>query len=223
MKQKAILITLVILALLAADFWFVRTGLLTGDRSVSDENGPMENVQAIACGLAALVFLRTALRATRGRELAGFFALLLTNFFFREVDVDDPKLGVHWLIIFFTQGIGRTVLLAPLWVWLAWKIFRRARNVLRDLVDFSATYSAVIFAVGMAFGFAGQIFDGMHGHKTATIFFFEEFTEVNGYTCLLIAALLYDPAAPSSIPLLKKILARILPRSLRPDTDTSLP
>ena len=178
------LVVLLVADLAAIGYGFGADELL----AVAYENGPVENMQALAILLSCGVYLWIALRGKRTALTAASLSLLCLSLLLRELDIDHPSLGVSYVIIFFVQGGGRNALLPALW---ALVLLFAARNFRRNkalMISYAKTTSGLLLIAAGGVTALGWIFD----HLTpigALSMFCEEFIEMNGYALLLLAAL----------------------------------
>lgn len=101
----------------------LRFGVIT-----AEENGAIENVQAIEMGLSAVVYGFIACRTFNGeRLLHASLALLSLNFVLRELEIQD--LSVPAWVISIGSGPGRDIFLTTAWLILVVLIVRHRERV----------------------------------------------------------------------------------------------
>lgn len=178
-----------LVVLLLADIAAIAYGFGANELlAVAYENGPVENVQALALLLSGMVYLRIAFREKRAALTASSLALLCLSLLLRELDIDSPALGVSYIVIFFVQGGGRNAMLPALWALVLLFAARDFRGYVARMIAYLKSTSGLLLIAAGGVTALGWIFD----HLTpigALSMFCEEFIEMNGYALLLLGAL----------------------------------
>jgi hypothetical protein len=179
-----------LILLLLADIAAIGFGFGSGElHAVADENGPIENVQSFLLLLSCGIFLGIACVEKRATLTSVVLSLMSLSLLLREIDVDDPALGVSYIIIFFVQGGGRNAILSALWAIVILFIARDFRRHSEMLFCYLKSTSGLIaIAAGVVTALAWP-FDHHLIFKGDLAMFCEEFIEMNGYALLLLAAL----------------------------------
>lgn len=175
--------------LLVADLAALCAGFGGGEfRALGAENGPLENLQSLMLLGCFGVYLRLARVEKRVALTAGILSLLCLSLLLRELDLDEPSLGVSYIIIFFVQGAGRYAVMALLWtvaVLLVARDYPRHRDAM--IRYFQSTSGRIVMVSGCVTAL-GWIFDHLT-RRGGYSMFWEEFIELNGYALLLLGAL----------------------------------
>ncbi len=127
--------------------------------AIANENGLMENLQALTLGLGALYCLLAATRQARrhGQFVLLSLALGLFGFFLREVDVE--KLDLPASLIALGSGAGRNLLLLGGVLALLVVFVRNFRELGSQLVAFLKHEACVPLYLGVGCYLAGDLFD----------------------------------------------------------------
>ncbi len=154
-----------------------------------EENGVLENLQALVIAAALLVYLLAFHDGSRAtRPLAVLFAFVCFCFFFREVDF--RVLDVPGWVVNVTSGYIRDLLflglLALLLIFLYWR-----RDSLPGFFRFLCSRLSVPLYLCAALLILGDVLEGGGLLRVAPTKFWEEFAEVNAYFALFMAALCF--------------------------------
>ena len=176
--------TAILAAWLAIALW-TASALAQGNTAVHAENGPLENAQVLAIGLAGILFLGLACFEKKSNSLFDFFlALLCYSFALRELDVETFDLPSFIHLIGSGSGRNATTGLAYLAL-LAYAIATGISLHWRAGISFLKTTAGKLLAAAAAILIAGDLFEKAHSvphHE-----YLEEATELLGY-CLVLAA-----------------------------------
>lgn len=175
--------------LLVADLAALCAGFGGGEfRALGAENGPLENLQSLTLLGCCGIYLWTARVEKPVALTAAVFSLLCLSLMLRELDLDDPSLGVSYILIFFIQGAGRYAVLAVLWVVAALFLARDLPRHRDTMIRYCQSTSGRIVIASGCITALGWIFDHLTAKGGFTMFC-EEFIELNGYALLLLGAL----------------------------------
>lgn len=167
---------------------FIYPVFITDHPKLYNENGLIENLQALTLILTSILFLLNALKKNRNDRLFMlFFAWLTFSFFLREVDVEDFDLPS--IIIFLGgHGVGRNTMLALGFLTIIF-FYIKERKFYNPLIKkFALSFEGVLIIQSAIFLVCSDFFE--KSHSLAYHQFYEELFELYGYLLLLIAALL---------------------------------
>lgn len=164
--------------------------LLFNNVDVYQENALLENLQALILSISFFVFLMVLKEKRNDRTLVLFFAILCLSFVLRELDVE--RFDLPEIIIFLGAGKGRNfMLLAGFSTTLFFFIKHRVayNKVLRAFI--SSPMFRLLMAAMVAL-IASDIFErsSLDHHV-----YYEEISELFGYTLLLVASIHFFPQA----------------------------
>jgi hypothetical protein len=164
---------------------------MNDDWQLYQENGLMENLQALCLFIAALLFVFAAFTLTSAnRYVMCMFATISVALMLRELNVEDFDLPE--VIIFLGAGKGRSFLLLPLLI--SWFFMFKQRGYYSH--HFSL-YIRTPFAIYGILAFVAVLCSEPFDKKMIMIehrMFFEEMFELAGYYLYAIAALLATPS-----------------------------
>ena len=156
-----------------------------GNMLVTEEDGPIEILQALILALSLVLFLRAAfVDKWSERAIVLFCAMICYAGILREVDFD--KMGLGAFADFVLYGAGRY---ATLIVGFAAVLGYAALNFRRYFdasLRFLKSASGILLAMAGAFIFAGGYFEHSEFESAQ---FLEEFFELVGYYCIMASAL----------------------------------
>jgi hypothetical protein len=177
---------LIVLFAGAANSYFL-TGWYVGlGPGLSQEHGPMEDVQLCALGIALALFLFAYSKGTGAvKAAAATLSILIAAGLIREIDVKSIG-GPDWLRWLARHGLQEVLfalMTVPIPVYLLMK-----RRYFRDLLRLAMRREALFLcAAGTAIFIGSVILDRKVTH-TDDVRFWEEFIEYNGYLLFAAAA-----------------------------------
>ncbi len=186
-NQVTRLSTILVIALfLCFSLWSLYSVFLFDNTSLYQENGLLENIQALLLFATFLTFLIPALYQKRNDKLILiFFALLSFNFILREVDVDE--LDIPNILILLGSGIGRKVLLAIGFISIIFYALLKAKYYTNLSINLLKSSTGILLFLSAVFLFMGGFFEeAKFQHHT----YFEELSELTGYVLFFLASLI---------------------------------
>jgi hypothetical protein len=158
------------------------------------ENQPMEHVQLLLLLMVGIVFWSIAgqknwsiVKASSAclSLLAYLGAALSFSFILREMSIKQSN--IDWLI-FFVDGQGFKIIMAMVWLPLLYKAFQFRREYIEIVKKAILSPTALFLMAAVSLLASGALFD-----KEIIVVeyfrFYEEILEMNGYACMLLAAL----------------------------------
>lgn len=159
-----------------------------GKSQLFEENGLIENIQAISFLSACLITFFVYFKQTEFKKwLAAFFSLTYLTFFLREIDAKD--FHASQTVEFFVSGTGKDMLISLGFIILFGyflkyyqHLFSQIKFILRSKVAIWTLAGCMLLVTGRGF----EILD---------LVLFEELSELNGTLLILLAALIFakDP------------------------------
>jgi hypothetical protein len=162
--------------------------LFANGYQIEQENGLMEDLQALFLLTAACIFFRLSGGVIGGaRVLDAALGLFLFTLAVREVDV--RPYNIPWLTMLLSGWIRNTTL-ALLWATATVWFLRNSRCTWAAFVQWVNTTAGRLFLAASIPLIAAIVIDKKHLFSKATNVFTEELLELNGYWVLLVAAAL---------------------------------
>ncbi|MGQ9425269.1 hypothetical protein ACXYTJ_05975 [Gilvimarinus sp. F26214L] len=159
---------------------------VSADLSVYQENGLLENLQALFITMAALAFLLSMFLQTEVERLINAGCILLCGIFLlREVDLERIFPGT--MLATLGHGTGRALLLGSAALALAVLALRRLEYYLLALPRFLNSRAGRLLGLAGLALVAGQVFEELSGlpHNV----FWEECAELMGYFFVALSGL----------------------------------
>ena len=175
----------IVAVFLCFSLWSLYSVFLFDNISLYQENGLLENIQAILLFITFLVFLLPALFQKRNDKLILiFFALLSFNFILRELDVE--KFDLPNILILLGSGIGRKILIAIGFIGITIYALFNVKYYFNLSIHLLKSSAGILFFMAAVFLFVGGFFeDAEFQHHV----YFEEQSELLGYVLYLLASL----------------------------------
>lgn len=171
---------------LALDIVFIYWGYQTNPERLVQENGLIENIQAILLLFSAGLFLFNSTIGPKGERLIMlFFSFLSFAFFLREVDVE--KLGLPIAFEYLFSGLGRNLLLSMLLSAILLRGFSRFRHYWQHSLAFLYSIKGVLIITTGSLLVIGDVMEGLKTLENHVLL--EESFEVLAYQCLLIVGI----------------------------------
>lgn len=176
----------IICAWLGFTFW---TGYLVFSEKqaqIYEDNGLIENMQALLLMVACIVYLLVGLRENRLNKLIPLFcSLLCFSFLLRELDVE--KFDLPGVLIYFGHGAGRDAILAiALFSIFTYAALNRSYYK-KAAIHFARSGSGWLLVSGGVFLVIGNVFEKSDG--IPHFVFFEEIAELFGYVLILLSSI----------------------------------
>lgn len=185
MKNWFNLLCLVILgSLFAVILWSAHSVYVLGNVAVYDENGPLENLQAVLLAISCIVFLAPVVMQKESEKLTLIFcSLLCYSFAVRELDVE--RFNVPEVVKFIGSGIGRNISLVVGFTILVMYAGFKFSYYKKIGILFLRSRPGILLMAGGLLLVIGDVFEKRHFLHHA---FFEELFELLGYVSILLSA-----------------------------------
>lgn len=187
LKMKGIAKTAAVLIFLLINIGCVYLVFLKGNHHIYQENGHMENLQAVLLVISCIIFLMHLPFVEKHQSVVLLScALLCYSFLLRELDVDDFEIPYFFIVIW--SGIGRDIILSAACIVIAIYGGFNFKYYKGKIIFYLFSGLGILLLLCAAFLLVGSLFD----HKIINVSyckFYEEILELNSYYFILLGAL----------------------------------
>lgn len=160
---------------------FVASAQAADSTALAQENGVLENAQVVFLFVSGIIFFFQSFSAGRLTRLLLWMAgWLCLSFILRELDVD--KLPVPSWVVLIGSGMGRNLIMAAGWGFLAVLVIKSFSDLKGNLWVVFKSKTAILGMVACAFLVFGAIFEELKFQLL------EESSEALGYFLLIPSA-----------------------------------
>ena len=185
-ENSALKTILPLSVILIANFFFTYLKFIQGDSHFYQENGLLENLQAILLAISCIIFMTYSVFLEKRSSLILLsFSLLCLTFFLREVSLED--FDIPEVLIYLGSGSYKHIVLRSLWVLIALFIVLDFRNMKKLAGYYILSKAGILVLICACLLYASDIFERWFKEANNSQFF-EELLEFNGYYFLFWSA-----------------------------------